>query len=129
MMSSHSKRPTPSSSKRPTTGSSSSPLPIDDAHQIRQSPVFGSNRRSVKPSKPGRPGKSGALYVSTFPSPPTIGCATEKASNSIHSSSPGTSGFDALAVRDLPRAEEEVEVVPAVVHALAPLRPMIEPAA
>ena len=96
MISSHSKRPTPSSSKRPTTGSSSCPLPIDDAHQIRQSPVFGSNRRSVKPSKPGRPGKSGALYVSTFPSPPTIGCATEKASNSIHSSSPGTSGFTRL---------------------------------
>ena len=32
----------------------------------------------------------------------------------------------ALAIRDLPRAEEEVEIVPAVVHALAPLHPMID---
>ena len=133
MMSSHSKRPTPSSSKRPTTGSSSWPVPVDDAHQIRHRPVFGSNSRSVKPSNPGRPGKSGALVGVDVP---------EAADDRLCACEPRVEldplvvaldeRVDALAVRDLPGPEEEVEVVPAVLcthRSSPPLRPMIEPAA
>ena len=103
-MSSHSNRPIPSSSKRPTTGSSRAPGFAADVHQMRQSAVFGSNSRSVNASNPGRPGKSGAEYVSMFPRPPMICRASLVASNSTHSSSPGTTMLTRLrlAIRQVP---------------------------
>ena len=106
--SSHSNKPTPSRN-RPTTGGSRWPSPTVEAHQIRQSPVGGSNSRSENPSNPGLPGKRGAENVSMFPSPPRIGPASVYDSNSIHSVSPRTSGLTRLrfSCRQLPKKKSK----------------------
>jgi hypothetical protein len=78
-----------------------------DIHQIRHSPVPGSNMRSVAPSKEFSAGSPRGMNVSKLPSPPSIGRISLIASNSTQSvqAGSGMSAIFRLWMRYRPRAK------------------------
>src|SRR6059058_4400357 len=111
-MSSHSKMPTVSS-KRPTTGSSSRPVPTDEAHQIPEAGLRleQAQREALEAGAAGHVRRVVAVGVSE---PADDRARVHPGVELDPLVVAGDERVDALAVRDLPRAEDEVEVVPSV---------------